>query len=601
MAKYEMIECDNNVISFLPEFNITISPNDNKTYLIKYNVNQNVYEEKISGKSNLFIKLEKNKNNIVSINVISDNTIIEKKEIHIFEVENYQHQFAERVSMNGVQTHYINGTREDFEKDKELLFNLGAMIIRDDFISKDSGLDTEKYNWVNKVNERKIKILALAYHNGKFVDEKDMNNYLKFIEDIENKFPFITDYEIMNEANFTFRNQEDVNSYGKALNLIKKDSKLKKININPTGTSMPDQNQSFVITSEDFYKYLYNTGIYDSINSISYHGYGNNRIDRNKKYVNNYFNMNNDFGGFNYVNTTEYGSSMYYAKNNEEIQAEDLVKQTIIYDNFSRIKTLYSFWTLDNSDNTGNHFGLLTHDYIPRKSYYSMKNFYTNTNGAEYIGNLNLASGVDSHVYDKDGKPKIIIWSTDDGESIDIDYTGFTAEDLYGNEISNTNGKLTITNSPIYLDNLSTKYFYQAISNSITSGYSEFNIKFAQKLITNFKSSKIFNTYGPTECTVAIIGTQITESLLKMNKLPIGENRENIELIVGAENELQIVGDMVFDGYLNRKKETAKSFIEINAKKAYKTGDKVRILDNGYIFLMVEMIIKLRRTGTEFN
>ncbi|MCR5748767.1 MAG: AMP-binding protein [Lactobacillus sp.] len=73
------------------------------------------------------------------------------------------------------------------------------------------------------------------------------------------------------------------------------------------------------------------------------------------------------------------------------------------------------------------------------------------------------------------------------------------------------------------------------------------------------------------------------------------DNREFIE------NELQIVGDMVFDGYLNRKKETAKSFIEINAKKAYKTGDKVRILDNGYIFLMVEMIIKLRRTGTEFN
>ncbi|CCW41803.1 Amino acid adenylation [Streptococcus agalactiae ILRI112] len=69
-----------------------------------------------------------------------------------------------------------------------------------------------------------------------------------------------------------------------------------------------------------------------------------------------------------------------------------------------------------------------------------------------------------------------------------------------------------------------------------------------------------------------------------MNKLPIGKKRENIELIVGAENELQIVGDMVFDGYLNRKEETAKSFIEINAKKAYKTGDKVRILDNGYIF-----------------
>ncbi|HEO6584915.1 TPA: AMP-binding protein [Streptococcus agalactiae] len=135
----------------------------------------------------------------------------------------------------------------------------------------------------------------------------------------------------------------------------------------------------------------------------------------------------------------------------------------------------------------------------------------------------------------------------------------------------------------VYISTNFNSYNYPWIKKFIFCG-EEFNIKFAQKLVTNFKSSKIFNTYGPTECTVAIIGTQITESLLKMNKLPIGKKRENIELIVGAENELQIVGDMVFDGYLNRKEETAKSFIEINAKKAYKTGDKVRILDNGYIF-----------------
>ena len=120
-------------------------------------------------------------------------------------------------------------------------------------------------------------------------------------------------------------------------------------------------------------------------------------------------------------------------------------------------------------------------DYEPEESFYSIKNYNLNTNGAEYIGSFTLQDGITAYVYDKDGKPKIIIWS-DNGEK-KIDYTNFKASDLYGNEINpDENNQITVSDSPIYLDNISTDYFYQAISNAITSGYSEFNTKFADEI-----------------------------------------------------------------------------------------------------------------------
>ncbi len=42
-------------------------------------------------------------------------------------------------------------------------------------------------------------------------------------------------------------------------------------------------------------------------------------------------------------------------------------------------------------------------------------------------GLVNLADGLETHVYDKDGKTKIITWSTNTNNTISIPYENFTA------------------------------------------------------------------------------------------------------------------------------------------------------------------------------
>ena len=112
-----------------------------------------------------------------------------------------------------------------------------------------------------------------------------------------------------------------------------------------------------------------------------------------------------------------------------------------------------------------------------------MKNYLQNTNGAEYIGTVNIAKGLEAHVYDKDGKPVIITWAENSTNNIQIDYKDFTAKDLYGKDIQpDENGKLTITTSPVYLYDVDYNYFYKAISNVATSKYDEFKEKFATEI-----------------------------------------------------------------------------------------------------------------------
>ena len=130
-------------------------------------------------------------------------------------------------------------------------------------------------------------------------------------------------------------------------------------------------------------------------------------------------------------------------------------------------------YTLRNKDSAGDKYGIINNDNTPKLAYYSLKNYLENTNGAEYIGEIKLNDGLKSYVYDKDGSPKIITWVERTDDPVEIDYTDFVATDLYGNNIENTDGKLEITLSPIYIDNVSTNYFYQAISNTAIEKYSE--------------------------------------------------------------------------------------------------------------------------------
>jgi amino acid adenylation domain-containing protein len=101
--------------------------------------------------------------------------------------------------------------------------------------------------------------------------------------------------------------------------------------------------------------------------------------------------------------------------------------------------------------------------------------------------------------------------------------------------------------------------------------------------------AQLYNEYGPTEAT---IGCVVKEILASDNRIVIGKPIRNTEIRVwserdatahiGEQGELLIGGTCLARGYLNKPDLTDIKFItDANGKRFYRTGDTVRILQNG--------------------
>lgn len=114
--------------------------------------------------------------------------------------------------------------------------------------------------------------------------------------------------------------------------------------------------------------------------------------------------------------------------------------------------------------------------------------------------------------------------------------------------------------------------------------------------LTPPKGYKLYNVYGPTECTI-FTTTYLVDQKLK--DIPIGSVLDNMRLYivdpqghrlpVGAAGELWVSGPQVSRGYLNRPEKTAEVYIpnpftdEEKYSRVYRTGDIVRYLPDGNI------------------
>ncbi|HLP88084.1 MAG TPA: amino acid adenylation domain-containing protein [Nostocaceae cyanobacterium] len=135
------------------------------------------------------------------------------------------------------------------------------------------------------------------------------------------------------------------------------------------------------------------------------------------------------------------------------------------------------------------------------------------------------------------------------------------------------------------------------------------------KLITQIQQQtptcKIFNHYGPTETTIGVL-TYAVGNLdnFTADTVPLGRPLANTQVYIldeqlkpvpiGVPGELYIGGAGLSRGYLNQPELTAKSFIShslLNQElRLYKTGDKVRYLENGNIEFLgrVDNQVKIR-------
>ncbi|MDH3276102.1 MAG: amino acid adenylation domain-containing protein [Gammaproteobacteria bacterium] len=126
--------------------------------------------------------------------------------------------------------------------------------------------------------------------------------------------------------------------------------------------------------------------------------------------------------------------------------------------------------------------------------------------------------------------------------------------------------------------------------------------------LCELKQTRVYNLYGPTECTVDTticrIGDQLQQPVIGR---PINNARvlildKSLQLVpIGVAGELHIGGDGLARGYLNRPELTAEKFIadpfsDDPGARLYKTGDLVRYRADGNIEYLgrIDQQVKLR-------
>lgn len=131
----------------------------------------------------------------------------------------------------------------------------------------------------------------------------------------------------------------------------------------------------------------------------------------------------------------------------------------------------------------------------------------------------------------------------------------------------------------------------------------------AERLQKAFPKAVIYNTYGPTESTVAVTGVLVTNEVReKINPLPVGQPKEGTWILImdssgnilpeDEKGEIVIVGDSVSIGYWNDVEKSDKAFsihtINNETYRLYHTGDK-GYFRNGQLYYSgrVDLQVKL--------
>jgi D-alanine--poly(phosphoribitol) ligase subunit 1 len=129
----------------------------------------------------------------------------------------------------------------------------------------------------------------------------------------------------------------------------------------------------------------------------------------------------------------------------------------------------------------------------------------------------------------------------------------------------------------------------------------------ASQLIERFPHAEVWNTYGPTEATVATTSVRVDRALLAaFSPLPVGFEMPGTRILIcgedgvpvaeGERGEIVIVGPNVSPGYLNRPELTGKVFGQRAEGRFYRTGDWGRVR-GGQVFFEGRMDGQIKLNG----
>jgi D-alanine--poly(phosphoribitol) ligase subunit 1 len=129
----------------------------------------------------------------------------------------------------------------------------------------------------------------------------------------------------------------------------------------------------------------------------------------------------------------------------------------------------------------------------------------------------------------------------------------------------------------------------------------------AANLLERFPRSEVWNTYGPTEATVATTSIRIDARVLEeYSPLPVGYAMPGSEILIvnedreilpaGQRGEIMIAGPNVSPGYLARPDLTSDAFFRYRDLRAYRTGDLGRFRQ-GLLFFEGRMDEQIKLSG----
>lgn len=523
--------------------------------------NKEIIDESIDNKGkDIKVKLDSEGKKEVNIIIYKNNVENINLTRTIYYIEPYKTQFLEEETNKGIKLMYNKPAISDTDWDKtiNLASKLGSTYIR--VATKLSLASNKDYSYLDrlmeKTNNTNIKIATAVSDIGEFGGEdkkintnEELENLLDIVEYITTRYSNLKNIEIFNEPNYmkpSYSTEQEIEYYAKIVELVSGVAKKVNPNIKIIAGSVACTNEDTddKVPYKTFLNKITQYGAYKYSDAYSYHPYEFYKSNAQNltyyKLLLDSVNELNNYGGFigNYI--TEYGVPNYTGNGfTEDTQARRLVQQAIINDRVGvDFSLIYVFRNPGaNVDNAEHNFGLLNSNYTPKLSYYAMKNYYENTNGAEYVGTLNISEGLETHVYNKDGKPKIITWSDNERNKITIPYQNFKAKDLYGKDIEpDENGNITITTSPVYLEDVDYNYFYKAISNMATEGYEKFKEKFSNEID---KVPELSNKIAQLENDIS--------------------NIKNISMEIGEKGSIQLMqkhyelGDLIIQSYQEGK------------------------------------------------
>ncbi len=117
----------------------------------------------------------------------------------------------------------------------------------------------------------------------------------------------------------------------------------------------------------------------------------------------------------------------------------------------------------------------------------------------------------------------------------------------------------------------------------------------ARQLLDRFPGAEVWNTYGPTEATVAATSVRLDrESAAPDGPLPVGypmptgtieiHDEQGQTQPVGASGEIIIAGPNVSIGYIGRPDLNAAAFFMVRGQRAYRTGDIGHFDEKGLLY-----------------